>query len=137
MPNSCNESVQNSLVNTASDFFTLSEFDLLKTLKQIVTKQSNPAIHRLNFSSLRQSETESIKEFLIRLKSTSPDCEFTCPSCDFDLQPIHVKDQLIRGLENENLQTDILAKASQLKTLEDVIRHAEAFETAQRDQSHL
>ena len=38
---------------------------------------------------------------------------------------------------NESIQTDILAKASQLKTLEDVIKHSEAFETAQHDQIQL
>ena len=46
-------------------------------------------------------------------------------------------DQFIRGLGNETLQTDILAKASQLKTFEEVVKHAEGFEAAQRDQSQL
>ena len=35
------------------------------------------------------------------------------------------------------LQTDILAKASLLKSLEEVVKHAEAFKTAQRDQTQL
>ena len=35
------------------------------------------------------------------------------------------------------MQTDILAKASQFKTLGDVIKHAEALETATRDQQAL
>ena len=35
------------------------------------------------------------------------------------------------------LQTDILAKATQLKTIDNVVKHAEAFETALRDQSQL
>ena len=60
-----------------------------------------------------------------------------CPNCHFDLQSINIKDQFIRGLQNKLIQTDILAKASQLKTLEDVIKHSEAFETAQRDQIQL
>ena len=50
--NSCDDSVQNSLLNTVSDFFRLSEEQLLKTLEEIVTKRSNPAVHRLQFSSL-------------------------------------------------------------------------------------
>ena len=50
---------------------------------------------------------------------------------------MNIKDQFIRGLQNESIQTDILAKASQLKTLEDVIKHSETFETAQRNHIQL
>ena len=32
---------------------------------------------------------------------------------------------------------DILAKAAQLKTIDNIVKHAEAFETALRDQSQL
>ena len=67
----------------------------------------------------------------------SPDCQVTCPICNKDLQPFHIKDQLIRGLHDKTLQTDILAKASHLVELADVIKHAEAYESAQRDQSTL
>ena len=110
---------------------------LLKALEEIDTKQSNPAVHRLQFSSLQQHDGESIKDFIVRLKSTAPDCAFSCPNCHFDLQPVHILDQFIRGINNETLQTDILAKAGQLPNLEDAVRHAEAFETAQRDQIQL
>lgn len=78
-----------SLVNTVTDFFTLTE----DTLEDIVTRKSNPAVHRLHFSTLCQSNGESIKDFLVRLKSVAPDCEYSCPSCHHDLQPTHIKDQ--------------------------------------------
>ena len=50
---------------------------------------------------------------------------------------MNVKDQFIRGLTNDVLQTDILAKANQLKSLEDIVNHAEAFEAVVRDQNKL
>jgi len=103
----------------------------------MVTKRSNPTVHRMNFASITQDQHEAIQDNLIRLKSSAPDCEFTCPSCKLDLQPNHIRDQFIRSLNNDTLQTDILTKASQLKTLEDVVKHAEAFETALRDQQSL
>ena len=95
--NTCDETVQNSLVNTVSDFFSLSENELLDTLEAIVTKKSNPAVHQLIFASLFQSEGESVNDFVFPLKSVSPDCEFICPGCNKDLQPLHIKDQLICG----------------------------------------
>ena len=135
--NTCDETVQNRLVNTVSDFFSLSENELLDTLEAIVTKKSNPAVHRLTFASLFQSEGEPVNDFVIWLKFVSPNSEFTCHGCNKDLEPFHIKDQLICGLYDETLQTDILAKASHLTKLEDVIKHAEAYESAQHDQSTL
>ena len=128
---SCTDTVPTSLVNTVTIFFDLNATQLLQTLEQIVTKKSNPTVHQLHFSSLHQSETEPIQEFVVGWKSIVPDCKFTCSNCQHDIQEQHIRDQLIRGLFNKTLQTDILAKASHLKSLEDIIIHAEAFEVAQ------
>ena len=136
--NSCDDYVQTSLVNSASNFMTYQKINYLYTiLENIVTQQSNPAVHPLNFSSITQSDNKTIKDFVIHLKSSAPDCEFICPQCNWNLQDIRLKDQLIRGINNKSLQTDILAKANHLKTLEDIIEHAEAFEAALHDQSSL
>ena len=70
------------------------------------------------------------------MKSLALSCAFACPGCNYDLQS-NIQDQFIRGLCNETLQTDILAKADHLKELESVIKHAEAFELAQCDQTWL
>ena len=95
-----------------------------------MTRQLNPLVHRMQFSNILQGDTESIKEFVVRLRSAAVECEYTCPDCSSDLSPIRV-------LANSSLQTSILAKAGQLITLEDIIRHAEAFETAVHDQSQI
>ena len=134
---SCDAEVQNSIINTNPDFLKVEEDDIIKLVEKIVTKQANPAVHRLTFSNINQSENETINSFLVRLKSSSKDCEFECPQCKHDLSPVHIKDQLIRGLHNSQLQTDILAKWTLLKTLEDIVKHAQAFESAVRDQSNL
>ena len=73
--------VQNSLVNFVTDFFTLTEEQLLSTLKTIVTKKPNPAVHHLQFSSIVQSDGESIKDYVIHLKYFVSDCEYICPNC--------------------------------------------------------
>ena len=63
-------------------------------------------------------------------KGTAQDCDFTCPICNHDLSDMYIKDQLIKGTANDALQEDLLAKACSLKTLEESINHAEAFEAA-------
>ena len=133
----CDGNVQTSLINSCPAFFELDETTMLQTIELIVTKHVNPAVHRMYFGNLMQHENESVQDFLTRLRSLAVDCEFLCPECTHDISCINIKDQFIRGLYNETLQTDILAKASQLKTVDDVVKHAEAFEAAIRDQSQL
>ena len=133
----CDSAIQTSIVNSVSDLLSVEETELLVLIESFTTRHSNPAVHRLAFSSINQSENEAIKSYLVRLKSSAKDCEFECPSCHHDLSPIHIKDQFIRGLHNTTLQTDILAKSLALKSIEDVLTHAEAFESAVHDQSTL
>ena len=58
------------------------------------------------------------------------DCDFNCPECKKNISDTYIKNQFICGLNNEMLQTDILAKAESLKTTADTIKYAEAFESA-------
>ena len=137
--NACNEEVKMAIINTEPDFLKLNEGDALKVLEPIVTVRSNPAVHRKAFGELVQEENQTIKNFVVRLRSVATDCAFQCPNpvCQHDLSSINIKDQFIRGLNNSVLQAEILAKTNQLKSLEDVIDYAESFETALRDQNML
>ena len=105
----CDEVVQHSIVNCHPDFLDMDEDAILAAIENVVTKSAHPAIHRMNFGNLKQHDTESIKDFLVRLRSLVVDCEFSCPSCEFDLAEIHIRDQFLRGLSSEILQTDLLA----------------------------
>ena len=84
-----------------------------------------------------RGDKESIKNFVVRLRSAVIECSCECPSCRYDLSDTRIRDQFIRGISNRALQTDVLAKTDQLKTLEDLIKHAESFEAAIRDQEKL
>ena len=133
----CDPELQNSIINTTSTFFQDKEETNFKVLEELVTKKSNPAVHRLTFGNLCQSENETINGFVVRVKSASKDCQFECPKCKHDLSDIHIKDQVIRGLKNSSLQTDILAKAKTLDTLDKVVNHAQSYESALSDQSKI
>ena len=65
----CDDHIQNYLVNTITDFSTLTEGQLLTALEQLVTKKSNSAVLCLHFASLIQSNGESIKDYVLRLSS--------------------------------------------------------------------
>ena len=135
--NACDDAVQNSLINTFPGFLELSEVEAIAALKTTVTQRVNPELHRKEFGDILQGEKETIKNFVVRLRSAVTECSYECPSCKFDLSDTRIRDQFIRGLGNKALQTDVLAKTDQLKTLEDLIKHAESFEAAVRDQEKL
>ena len=100
------------LFSINTDFFEKSSDDLLDIIINIVTQKSNPLVHRMTFAGLSQGQTESIQNYRIRLKSLTQDCNFSCPKCKHDLSEMYIKDQMIRRLDNETLQTDILADIS-------------------------
>ena len=135
----CTDSVRKVIINTIPKFRELSEEAFTKQIKAIVTVHINPWTHRIKFTDMMQENNETIQQYVARLKAAAADCEYTCPKadCKFDQTEWHVKDQLIKGINNPNLQADILAKANTLTSLTDVIRHATAFESALRDQSDI
>ena len=124
-------------MNAHPTFFQSTEQDVFDIIESIVTKRANPAVHRMTFANLMQHDNETVQQFISRLRAAAIDCNFSCPSCSSDIADTNIKDQFIRGLSNTVLQTDILAKATQLKTVEQIVSHAEAFESALRDQSTL
>ena len=62
--NLCENTTQTSLINTTPDFLTFSESQLSDILESIVTTKSNPAIHRMQFTSISQHKNEAFKDYL-------------------------------------------------------------------------
>ena len=64
--NSCEQSVQNSIINSNVDFFKMDEEAMLKTIEKIVTKSSNPAVHRFHLINY-------VNQSVIQLKTSLSD----------------------------------------------------------------
>ena len=131
------ESTQNAIINTYPNFFTTNPDKLLEMTEALVTQKSNPMVHRMTFASISQHEDESIQQYLICLRFTAIDCNFSCSHFDHDLSDIYIKDQFIKRISNDMLQSDLLVKARLLRTLNQNVCHAEAFELALRDQTGM
>ena len=116
--NCADEAVQNAIINTHPNFFTIDPDELLDIVEVLVTQRSNPIVHHLAFASMTQDKDQPIQNYFVRLRAIAVDCNFTCPSCKHDLSDIYIKDQIIRGIANDTRQADLLAKARMLKSLE-------------------
>ena len=135
--NCADEAVQTSIINTYPKFFSEEPNRLIDILEALVTQKSNPMVHRFSFASISRGPGELVQQFVVRFRGTAQDCDFTCPIYNYNLSDIYIKDQLIQGTANDALQADLLAKACSLKTLEENINHAEAFEAALHDQAQM
>ena len=89
----------------------------LDMLEVLVMQKSNPVVHWISFSSIIQSDNESIQNYLIQLQSGAQDCNFICLNSSHDLSSIYINDQFIWGVVNDAPQADMLAKAGLLKIL--------------------
>lgn len=129
--------IQTALISTYPDFFQIPSATILDKIESVVTQRANPMVHRIAFANLSQSENESIQSYVVRLRSSAKDCDFSCPDCKVDISNTYIKDQFVCGVRNHMLQTDILAKAETLTDIDKTVKHAEAFESALRDQSKI
>ena len=136
--NTCDDDVQHSIINTHPDFLTYNEERAFEALEGIVTKRVNPAVHRMSFVSIQQQQ-QSVQDYIVGLRSAAVECAYECPECQADLSNYNIKDQFTRGLNDKTLQTEVLAKieTGQLKTLDELVTHAECYESAIRDQASL
>ena len=96
----------------------------------VFTKMTNMPSSQFNIH-LYNCADEAVQNAII---NTHPNF-FTTDPGEHDLSDIYIKDQIIRGVANDALQADLLAKAGTLKTLKQNVRHTEAFESALRDQT--
>jgi len=55
----CDANIQTTIINTVDNFFSLSEKEIMEKLEKIVTKRSNPAVHRLAFSNISRKTKQS------------------------------------------------------------------------------
>lgn len=72
------ELVQNTIIKTHTNLFPTDPKKLLKIIKALVTRQSNPIVHRIAFASTSQGANERIQQYLVPLMGTALDCNFLC-----------------------------------------------------------
>ena len=127
----------NAIINTHPNFFSTDPDKLLDIVEVLVTQRSNPIIHCRACASMFQDEDEPIQKYLVCLRVVAIVCNFTCPMYEYNLSDICIKDQIIQGIANDTLQTDLLAKVGMPNSLKQNVCHAEAFESALQDQNSM
>ena len=116
----------------------LDERSYLDLLRKLLTARATPETYRNQFFNMVQVSEESCQVWLKRLKEIAPDCEFEI-QCSSDNTIYHkfdetlVRTKFILGLSNLQIKQDILAKSSELSSLDAAFNHATRMEATARD----
>ena len=115
----------------------MTEDQVFKAIKILAIREENTMVARHN---MKQGQDEPIRTFGARLRGQASVCKFIqqCPSCNanVDYTEVMVKDVLCRGLEDGDIQMNLLGDKNQDMTLEQVLGFVEV-EAGKRSASRL
>ena len=120
-----------------------SEDELMNYIKSVAVKAIHPEVYRQHFFTLRQSDCESITNFISRLKAQAMLCAFNSEGscnqndCSVSFSEDMVKSQLMAGLRNPTHQSKVLSEMEALKTSELVTTRLLALESTERASTHF
>ena len=124
--------------NFGENWNAMSVEDALKSIREILKTTSNNAVHRKIFDGMNQSNSESAREFVTRLKACAIDCEYICPFDEsHDLTEYQIVNRIRCGIADKQLQQELLQKADSMKSLTEILAYCENFESAKEDRDKL
>ena len=138
----CDDQLRKDLTRNAGGTLTeMTEDEVLKAMKTLAIREENTMVARVTLHNMKQDRDEPVRAFGARLRGQASVCKFTqpCPNCevDVDYTEAMVKDVLCRGLEDSEIQMDLLGDRNQDMTLEQALGFVEAKEAGKRSASRL
>ena len=138
----CDEQLRKDLTRTAGGTLTgKTEEEVLAAIKKLAVREENTMVARVTLHNMRQDRDEPIRAFGARLRGQAGVCKFTvtCANCDSEVNYTEaiLRDVLCRGLDDPEIQLDLLGDKNLNMTLEQVFQFIEAKESGKRSASRL
>ena len=138
----CNEQLCKDLTRNAGGTLTgMTEEEVFVAMKKLAVREENTMVARVTLHNMRQDRDEPVRAYGARLRGQASVCKFTqqCTGCgsNVDYTDAMLRDVLCRGLEDSEIQMDLLGDKNQNMTLEEVLRFLEAKESGKRSASRL
>ena len=133
---SCSTPLQQSMWRKHGSINSETEAKLLELIKAMAVKQQNTLVNVVDFLGTGQDSGESAKHFCARLQGMANVCNFVLPVGENDFTSIMVRNQLIRGLSDPEIQEQVLssfASTSKEATLTETLNLIEAKESGKSD----
>ncbi len=138
----CEEQLRKDLTrNAGGTLTTLTEDQVFAAMKSLAIREENTMVSRVTLQNMRQGRDEPVRAFGARIRGQASICKFIqkCSGCEanVDYTEAMVKDVLCRGLEDSDIQMDLLGNKNKDMTLEQVLRFFKAKESGKRSASRL
>jgi hypothetical protein len=138
----CDSDLRRDLHRTDKVLEHKSEADILATIRSLSVRQENSMVSRLALHNMCQDREEGVRNFAARLRGQADVCKFvvkcSCdPATDVNYTNQMVRDVLIRGLNDQEIQQEILGHHDQDMELDAMIRLIEAKEAGRRSQASI
>ena len=132
--------IRQTIADHNPEHLALSEKEYLEMIRNLLTARASTETYRNKFFSMTQNPGETCQQWLQRLQEVTPDCEFCIPCNRNDARDVFhtfeknlLRSKFILGMYSTNIKQDLLAKSSQLKTLDAIFNHATLMEATARD----
>ena len=137
----CSETLRFSMFQYDSNINTKPENEILAAMKRLLVKEENILVSRVNLHVLSQESNEPIRNWAGRVKGLAELCKFVvkCTNCDHDVRYTdhQVRDNLVRGLYDQDIQRDVFGLEDQEMALEPLMKLLEAKEVGKRTQASI
>ena len=138
----CDDGLRKDLTrSTIGTLLNKSEADVLEAIKSLAVREENIMVCRVSLNNMKQDRDETVRSFCARLRGQASVCRYIiqCQHCQHDvnyMEPI-LRDALCRGIEDTEIQLDLLSHINQELTLNEVIHFVEAKEAGKRTAGKL
>ena len=124
----CDDDLKNDLMrDLQNDVSSMSEADLLAAIKRLAVKEESTLVHRIKLSKMTQAPGTPIRTFLANLRGQASLCQYTAtckqPGCthQYDYSNEIIKDNLIRGIADPEILSDLLGDPKTDRTLDETV----------------
>ena len=137
----CDENIRRDLTRSHGGSLTSKPKDeVIQAIRQLAVREENIMVARVTLQNMTQDRDETVRAFGARLRGQTSVCKFLLKcECDRDINYTDsvLRDVLIRGLADSDIQLELLVNQNQNMTLEEVFKFVEAKEAGKRSASKL
>lgn len=124
----CEDELRTDLMrDIQDDVASMPEADLLNAIKRLAVKEESTLVHRIKLGKMTQAPGMPIRTFLANLRGQAALCQYVSackePGCQhmYDYSTEIIKDNLVRGINDPEILSDILGDPKTDRTLEETV----------------
>ena len=137
----CDEDLRRDLTRTHGSLTDKPKDEVFTAIKNLAVREENKMVARVALQNMRQGRDEAIRSYAARLRGQANICDFAmkCSHCNHEVNYMDemIRDALMRGLADEDIQLSLLGDSNQDPSLTEVLKFVEAKESGKRSAAQL